>query len=342
MKALIKEKPVKGAAFTEIPTPQIGNDDLLVQVKAAAICGSDIHIYRWGEFASSRITTPLIFGHEYSGDVVKVGKNVVHFSVGDRVAAETHVPCGHCFQCTTGLQHICENMKILGVHMDGAFAEYAVLPAVCAWKLDPAISYDIGATMEPFGIGVHAMSKVKPAGKKVVVHGSGPIGIYTQMVAKLSGAETVIATDISQERLDLAKRMGADIVLNAMQVDVVEEVKRITQGAGADIVVELTGNRKVANDAAGNLRRGGDLVLVGLFDGPVEINLVDNIIYKEAKIYGVTGRIMWDTWWSAQSMLLSGQMDIAPVITHHFKLSDFEKAFEAAQSASTGKIIFDI
>jgi len=342
MKALVKDKPVRGATFNDLSIPHLGEDDLLVRVHATAICGTDIHIYQWNEYASSRIKLPLLFGHEYAAEVVEVGKNVAHFKKGDRVAAETHVPCGHCFQCTTGLQHICKDMKILGVHMDGAFAEYSVLPAVCAWRLDSAISYDIGATMEPFGIGVHAMSKTKPAGKKVIVFGCGPIGIYTQMVAKLSGAEYVIGVDVTRERLDLAKRMGTDIVLNSKDVDVVEEVNKITKGFGTDIVVELTGNKSVLNEATKTLRRGGDIVLVGLFSGMVEWDLVNNVIYKEANVYGVTGRIMWDTWWKAQSMILSGKLDLSPVITHYFDLKDFDKAFQLAESAKTGKIVFQI
>jgi threonine 3-dehydrogenase len=226
--------------------------------------------------------------------------------------------------------------------MDGAFAEYAVLPAVCAWKLDPAISYEIGATMEPFGIGVHAMSKTKPAGKKVIVFGCGPIGIYAQMVAKFSGAEYVIGVDISKERLDLAKKMGTDVVLNAKTVNVVDEVNKITKGLGTDIVVELTGNKAVVNEATKTLRRGGDVVLVGLYSGSVEWDLVNHVIYKEANVYGVTGRIMWDTWWTAQSILLSGKFNTGPVITHYFDLKDFDKALQLAESASTGKIVFKI
>ena len=342
MKALVKDKPIRGATLTDLSIPLIGDNDLLVKVQAAAICGTDVHIYQWNEYASARIKLPLLFGHEYAAEVVEVGKNVTNFKKGDRVAAETHVPCGHCYQCTTGLQHICTNMKILGVHVDGAFAEYAVLPAVCAWKLDAAISYEIGATMEPFGIGVHALSKTKPAGKKVIVFGCGPIGIYAQMVAKLSGAEYVVGVDLTQERLDLAKKMGTDFVINARERDVVEEVARLTRRTGLDIVIELTGNKVVANDAAKTLRRGGELVLVGLFSGPVEIDLVNNVIYKEANVYGVTGRIMWDTWWSAQSMILSGRIDLSPVITHHFALEEFDQALQLAESAKAGKIVFKI
>jgi len=340
MKALIKDKPTRGATLTDLPVPRIGENDLLVKVQAAAICGTDIHIYQWSEFASSRVKLPFLFGHEFSAEVVEVGKNVTHFKKGDRVAAETHIPCGHCYQCTTGLQHVCRDMKIIGVHTPGAFADYAVLPAVCAWKLDPAISYEIGSTLEPFGIGVHALSKTKPAGKKVIVFGCGPIGIYAQMVAKMSGAEYVIGVDITPERLDLARKMGTDFVLNAKEVDVVEEVSKISKGLGMDIVVELTGNKGIVNEASKTLRRGGDLVLVGLFSGSVEWDLVNNVIYKEANVYGVTGRIMWDTWWTAQSILLSGKIDVTPVITHYFDLREFDKALQLAESATTGNIVF--
>jgi threonine 3-dehydrogenase len=340
MKALIKETPNRGAVYKDIPDPRIGDNDLLVKVKAVSICGTDVHIYDWTEYASSRIELPLLFGHEYAGEVVEVGKNVVGFKDGDRVAAEPHVPCGQCYQCTTGLQHICKDMKILGIHMDGAFAEYTLLPAVCAWKLDPDVSYEIGATLEPFGVGVHAMAKTRPAGKKILVFGCGPIGIYTQMVARFSGAECVIAVDITKERLALSEKIGADYILNANEIHVAEAVEDITKGLGADIVVELTGNRGVADLATKTLRKGGELVLVGLYDKPVEIDLVNNVIYKEAHVYGVTGRIMWDTWWAAQGMLGSGRLNLEEIITHYFSLEEHVTAFELAKSATTGKIVF--
>jgi threonine 3-dehydrogenase len=337
---LIKDKAVRGATLTDLPLPEIGEEDLLVRVQAAAICGTDIHIYQWNDYAASRVKLPLLFGHEYAAEVVEVGRRVANFKPGDRVAAETHVPCGRCFQCTTGLQHVCRDMKILGVHLDGAFAQYAVLPAVCAWKLDPGIPAEIGATMEPFGIGVHALSKTKPAGKKVIVFGCGPIGIYAQMVARFSGAEMVIGVDVSADRLALARTMGADRVFHPKEVNLQDEIDRLTGGAGMDIAVELTGNAGVVDEAARTLRRGGELVLVGLFSGPVEIDLVNNVIYKEATVYGVTGRIMWDTWWSAQAMLLTGRMDISPVITHRFDLAEYDRAFALAESAACGKILF--
>jgi threonine 3-dehydrogenase len=189
---------------------------------------------------------------------------------------------------------------------------------------------------------VHAISKTKPAGKKVIVFGCGPIGIYAQMVAKFSGAECVIGVDISKERLALARKMGTDLVLNAKEVSVVDEVQKVTKGFGADIVVELTGNKAVVNDASRTLRRGGDMVLVGLYSGAVEWDLVNNVIYKEANVYGVTGRIMWDNWWTAQGILLSGKVDVAPVITHFFRLDEYDQAIQTAESATGGKVVFKL
>lgn len=342
MKALIKEKPERGARLTDLPKPSVGDDDILVEVKATAICGTDIHIYSWNEFAASRIKPPFLFGHEYAGTVVEVGRNVGHIEVGDRVAAETHVACGHCLQCTTGLEHVCRDMKILGVHIPGSFAEYCLMPASCAWKLDPAIPFSTGAIMEPLAIGVHAMSKTKPAGRKVVVFGCGPIGIYTQMVAALSGAEFVIGVDISEYRLELAKTMGVDYAFNPQKTDLVAEVMKLTDGYGADIVVELTGAEPSADLAGACLRRGGELVLCGLFSGPVQMDLVTNVIYKEATVYGVTGRVMWDSWWIAQNMLLSGKLKPEPVTTHTFGLDQYQEAFELALSGKSGKIVFEL
>lgn len=342
MKAIVKENTKQGAVIKDIDMPHINDDELLINVKNASICGTDVHIYNWTNYASSRITLPFIFGHECAGNVVEVGKNVKYFKKNDKVAVETHVPCGNCFQCKTGLQHICGDMKIIGVHLDGTFSEFAVVPAVCAWKLDESISCEIAATMEPFGIAVHALSKTKPAGKKIVVFGCGPIGIYAQMVAKYSGAECVIGVDIKNERLELSQKLASDIIINSSETNVANKIAEITKGSGADIVIELTGNPIGVNDAFKVLRRGGEIVLVGLFNNPVELDLVNNIIYKEANVYGVTGRIMWDTWYTAQNMILSNKVDIASVITHRYTLQDYEKAFKLAESASVGKIIFNL
>jgi threonine 3-dehydrogenase len=342
MKALIKDKPVRGATLTDRPIPKIGDNDLLVKVRAAAVCGTDIHIYQWNEYASSRIKLPLLFGHEYAAEVVEVGKNVGHFKTGDRVAAETHIPCEVCFQCNTGLMHICKDMKIIGVHTAGAFSEYTALSEICAWRLSPKTSPDVGAVYEPFGIGVHSLTRHKVAGKRVLIAGAGPIGLFAVAVAKLSGAMTIFSTDVSDERLKMATRMGADVVLNPKKADVVKEILQATDGFGVDIFVELSGNGEACQTGLKALRRGGAVSLVGLFNGPVNLDLVNDVIYKEATVYGITGRTMFGSWAEASDILDSGKIDIAPVITHHFPMEQFDRAFETAASGTAGKSIFDV
>ena len=342
MRALMKEKPEVGAVLKEIDPPKIGEKDLLVRVKSAAICGTDVHIYEWTKFAQERIKPPMVFGHEFAAEVVEVGSQVEAFKVGDRVAADTHVPCGHCFQCTTGLQHVCRDMKILGVHTEGVFSDYALLPASCAWKMDDSLSWDTGATMEPFGIPVHALAKIKVAGKRVGVFGCGPIGIYAQVIARYSGAGMVIGVEKREERIELARKMGTEHLLNFDKCDVVAEMNNLTKGYGLDVLVELAGAPEALNVGLKALRRGGEVALVGLFSDVVPVDLVEGMIYKEATVYGITGRVMWDTWWTAEGILTSGRVDISPVITHHFPIEEYEKGFELAGEGKCGKVVFTL
>ncbi len=342
MKAIIKESPQKGAVLKDVEVPRIRDTEVLVKVKRAAICGTDIHIYFWTPYAQQRLKLPMIFGHEFCGEVVETGKNAKRLKQGDLVAVETHIPCEVCFQCNTGLMHVCRDMKIIGVHTTGTFSEYAAIPEICAWKLSPTTSPDIGAVYEPFGIGVHALARHKVAGKRVLITGAGPIGLFALAVARLSGAMKVFSSDVSEERLALARRMGADLALNPQKVDVVQEIQKATGDFGVDIFVELSGNGEACRTGLKALRRGGAASLVGLFNSPVELDLVSDVIYKEATVYGITGRTMFSTWTEAADLLDSGHLDISPVITHHFPLEEFEKAFETAHSGKCGKIIFDI
>ena len=342
MKALIKESPQKGAVLRDVEVPAIRDNEVLVKVKKAAICGTDIHIYFWTAYAQQRLKLPMIFGHEFCGEVVEVGKNTKRLKKGDLVAVETHIPCEVCFQCNTGLMHVCRDMKIIGVHTTGTFSEYAAIPEICAWKLSPTTSPDIGAVYEPFGIGVHALARHKVAGKRVLITGAGPIGLFALAVARMSGAMKIFSSDISDDRLKLASRMGADVVLNPQKVDVVKEIMKETGDFGVDIFVELSGNGEACRTGLKALRRGGAVSLVGLFNNTVELDLVSDVIYKEATVYGITGRTMFSTWTEAADILDSGNIDISPVITHHFSLEEFEKAFETAHSGKCGKILFDI
>ena len=341
MKAVVKNEPKPGLAFLEVDVPQIGPRDLLVRVKAAAICGTDHHIYSWLPWAQARCRLPMILGHEYSGDVVAVGSGVTSFQPGDRVACETHIPCGHCFQCHTGNQHACENMVIIGVHTDGAFADYAKLPEVCAWKLSPGTSYELGAIMEPMGVGVHGVEAAgELSGSTVAVFGCGPIGIFGIASAYAGGAGQIFAVDISPARLDLAAQVIPGIVcLNAKETDPVKAILEATGGRGTDVALEYTGSAVATQQTFKVLRRGGRIVLVGLTSDPVTLDTTPDIVYKEATVRGVTGRTMWGTWYKMTSLLATGKFDPMKVITHRFPLSQYEQALEVARTGIGGKVL---
>lgn len=339
MVALVKEKPEIGAVLKDVEVPVVRERDVLVKVEAAAICGTDVHIYNWNEFARSRCKLPMIFGHEFCGTVVETGESVQTLKAGDRVAVETHIPCGSCFQCTTGLMHICRDMKIIGVHKNGAFSEYAAIPEICAWKIPADTPSEIGAVYEPFGIAVHALEPHKIAGRRVLITGAGPIGLFAVGVAKLSGAKMLFVSDISEQRLALAKNMGADFILNPGNVNVQKEVFEKTNGFGIDVFIELSGAAAAVRSGLSTVRRGGSSSLVGLFPAPVEVDLVADVIYKEANVYGITGRVMFDTWWRAVDLMESNQETFKQVITHRFKMDQFEEAFDTASNGNGGKII---
>lgn len=344
MKAACKVDRKKGIIVKDVPVPEIGEEDVLVKVKKAAVCGTDIHLYNWNQWCENvNAKNPMVIGHEFCGEVVEVGRNVKGLEKGEMVAAETHIPCGICFLCKTGRQHICLNMKIVGVHTDGAFAEYAKIPAVCAWKLDKNIDPEIGAIYEPFGIGVHALSKTKISGKTVVVTGCGPIGLFTINLASMSGAKTIYALDLNEYRLNLATKMGNNIVpINPSNTNGSEKILKETSGIGVDVVVELSGAVPATKLGFEVLKKGGAIMLVGLHDNDVSVDFVNNVIYKEAIIYGITGREMFDSWYDADDLILSDKSKVSEVITDRFSLEDTEKAILTAAEGNCGKVIIDI
>jgi len=343
MKAIVKEREGVGASLKDVSMPEVKPNDVLVKVETAAICGTDIHIYNWTQYAKNvNVPLPLIFGHEFSGEVVEIGKNVSQIKVGDIVAGETHIPCGKCYQCKTGNQHICQNMKILGVHVNGAFAEYVAIPEVCAWKLPTNFSFDIGAIYEPLGVAVHAIFADKIAGQNIIIFGCGPIGLFAVGLAKFAGATQLIAVDIIEERLNLAKKMGATIAINAKEEKVKEKVLDLTRGIGVDVFVDLSGSPDAIRQGFNILRKGGRVSLVGLPSSTVELDLVNSVIYKEAKIYGITGREMFSTWYKMTAIMESGKFDPRPVITDKFNLSEFQKAIKLAGTSTRGKILIKI
>ncbi len=343
MKAIMKVNRSKGVVLKDIDVPKIKPDEMLVKVKSAAICGTDIHLYHWNEWCENvGAKNPMVIGHEYCGEVVEVGNLVKNFKVGDLVCAETHIPCGICFQCRTGNQHVCNNMKIIGVHTDGAFAEYTVLPEACAWKLDESTDPSIGAIYEPFGIAVHALQAEQVAGVPVVVLGCGPIGCFATEVAKAFGASQVFAVDRNEPRLRMARQMGADYTINTNTDNLEEIVLSKTNGLGAGAIIELTGSEAALNSGLKALRKGGWVSLIGLHSKKTSLDLVNDVIYKEARIYGITGRHMYKSWYAADEIIRSGMVTPEKVITHHFKLEKVEEAIQLAQSGDAGKIIIDV
>ena len=343
MRAAIKESRSRGITVKDVPVPKIKEDEVLVEVEKGAICGTDIHLYHWNTWCENvNAKNPMVIGHEYCGRVVEVGKSVKTLQLGDKVAAETHIPCGTCMMCKTGKQHICQNMQIIGVHTDGAFAEYTVLPEVCAWKLPDDVDPSLGAVYEPFAIAVHGVTRDLVAGVPTIVTGCGPIGLFAVGVAKASGASSVFAVDINETRLNLARKMGADHVINSAKIDPVEFILDHTGGIGAGAFIELSGNGEAVKAGLKSLRKGGWVALIGLFRDAVSLDLVNGVIYKEATLYGVTGREMYKSWILAEEFLAGGKIDIKPVVTHHFPLEKIEEAILLAESGNAGKIIIDV
>ncbi len=340
MRALVKTQPTRGAELLDVPIPQIGPNDLLIKVQAAAICGTDNHIYDWTPWAEARLKLPMIFGHEFAGEVVEVGSAVTGWRVGDLVAAETHIPCQQCYQCRTGRQHTCEQMKIIGVHVDGAFSEYACLPVSCAWKLEPGASPELGAILEPIGVAANGLFKDRIDGCSVAIIGCGPIGIFGAQLALAAGARQLFVSDVNPYRLEMARRIVPDAVaLNPTQEDVEGIVRDATEGRGLDVVVELSGSTPGVVQAFNLLAKGGRVSLVGLPSKPITLEMTNAIIYREAVVYGSTGRLMWDTWYKVDALLKAGKFDPMPVITHRFPLSAFDQALELTLSANAGKVI---
>jgi threonine 3-dehydrogenase len=282
----------------------------------------------------------MIFGHEVCGDVVEVGSQVDSLQVGDRVAVETHIPCGECFQCQTGNQHICEKMAIVGVHSAGVFSEYACIPAVCCWKLTKDTDPDLGAILEPIGVAVHGILEGEVNGKSVAVFGCGPIGLFGIGAINALGASKIFALEPNPTRLAMAPKFAPEAVLiDPTKDDAVKIIKEATGGRGADVSVEISGNPQAAKMAFQVLRLGGRVSLVGLPSDPIVLDAPTDIIYKEAKVFGTTGRRMWDTWWQVTELLDSGKFDPMPAVTHRMGLSEIAKGIDLARAGKAGKVL---
>jgi len=341
MRALVKANPTTGAELRDVPVPVPGDGELLIRVEAASLCGTDLHIYRWDDWAESRLGggLPRIFGHEMAGRVVARGPNVRgrgEIPLGTLVAAETHLVDQSCYQCRTGREHVCANLRILGVDMDGAFAQYVALPAHNAWPSE-GLSPEIAAIQEPMGNAVHAAFVEELAGQTVVVTGCGPIGLMTVAIAKLAGAAKVFATDINPERLEIARRMGADVAIDGHE-DVVARLRELTGGVGVDVVLEMSGAEVAIRQGFEAVTNGGRVSLLGIPERPITLDLASDVIFKGLRVYGITGRKMFETWYRTQALLAQG-LDLSPIVTHRIPLRDYDQAFELLAGGHAGKVV---
>ncbi len=338
MKAIVKTKAASGAEISDMPVPSIGPGEVLVKVIAASICGTDVHIYTWDKWAQNRIKPPLIFGHEVVGEVVEVGKDVKHIAPGSYVSAETHIACGFCYQCRIGNKHLCQNLKILGVDINGAFAEYVVLPEENAWVTDRTIPPEVASIQEPFGNAVYATLVEDIAGKTVAVFGCGPIGCMSIAVAKASGASKIFAVEPYPFRLKMAEKMGATHLINPKQDNPVEVILDATNGVGVDVFLEMSGAQIAINQGLKVTRKAGRVSFLGIPSGDIVFDFANDVVFKGIVMYGINGRRMFSTWYRVQELLSSETVDLSPLITHKMKFEDIHRAMELLINKEAGKI----
>jgi threonine 3-dehydrogenase len=339
MLAVVKPEAKSGADIRQVPVPTFGPDEVLVKVKVASVCGTDLHIYDWDPWAQNRIKPPLVPGHEFCGEVAAVGKNVTAVKEGDFVSAEMHVACGKCFQCRTGDAHICQNVTIIGIDTDGAFAEYVVIPESNIWKIDSSVPADYASVLDPLGNAVHTVLAGEIAGCSIAIIGCGPIGLFAIAVARAVGATNIFAIELNDHRRKLAKAMKADYVLDPAKDDVKKIVLEHTNGTGVDVVAEMSGNGNAIRMGFDILRLGGRVSLLGTPTKPVELNLADAIIFKGATVLGIHGRRMYKTWYQMTELLKAGRLDLSPAITDRIPMADFSKGMARLKTGEASKIL---
>ena len=339
MKALRKMQAARGLQMDTVAVPLIGPTDVLVRVKPTSICGTDLHIYGWDRWSQGRIKPPVTLGHEFCGTVERVGDEVRAVKPGDFVSAEMHVNCGHCRQCRLGQAHICQNLRIIGIDQDGAFAEFVKIPASNIWKLDAAIPEHYGAILDPLGNAVHTVLAGPVAGQTVLVTGCGPIGWMAIAVAKACGSSTVFATETNDKRRAMAKKLGADVVLNPAAEDAVAKILAETNGTGVDALLEMSGNPTAIQQGFKALRAGGRASLLGIPTENVPLDLVNDVIFKGATVQGIYGRRMYETWVQMTALLKAGRLNLELLFGERASLDKFESAFTLLQGGLAGKIL---
>ncbi|MGA8100504.1 MAG: L-threonine 3-dehydrogenase [Candidatus Acidiferrales bacterium] len=339
MKALRKIRPERGAHLEAVPIPVPGPTEVLVRVRAASICGTDLHIYHWDPWSAARIHPPMTFGHEFCGVVEKVGSDVTTTKPGEFVSAEMHVNCGHCRPCNTGDPHLCQNLKIIGIDLDGCFAEFVLIPQQNIWKIDPAIPERYAAILDPLGNAVHTVLSGEIAGRTAVVTGAGPIGLMAVAVARACGCSTLFSTEVNPHRRAMAKQMGADQALDPAKDDVVAHVRAATGGAGVDVFLEMSGNPTAIHQGFQMLRNGGRAALLAIPAEPVTMDLVNDIIFKGAIVHGIFGRRMFGTWVQMTELLRSGRLNLDPLFREEMPLDRFTDAFAMLEKGQAGKVL---
>ncbi len=337
MKALVKLRPEKGIWMEEVPIPEIGINDVLIQIKKTAICGTDLHIYKWDEWSARTIKTPMTIGHEYVGIIVDKGRGVKNIQIGDRVTGEGHIACGHCRNCRRGKLHVCENTVGIGVNRDGAFAEFLSLPAENVVHLDARIPDEMASIMDPFGNATHTALSFPLIGEDVLITGAGLIGTMATAICRFAGARNIVVSDISDYRLEIAKKMGATLTINPMRGETIEQAIKDLNMRGFDIGLEMSGSPAAFESMIENMYNGSKIALLGILPNSTTVQW-DKIIFKALTLKGIYGREMWETWYQMEQMLITG-IDLSPVITHRYEIADFQKGFDVMESGQCGKVI---
>ena len=339
MKALVKSRAEPGLWLEDVPEPRIGINDVLIRVHRTGICGTDVHIYRWDEWAAKTIRVPMVIGHEFVGEIVEVGSNVTDFHAGQIVSGEGHVVCGRCRNCLAGRRHLCADTRGVGVDRPGAFAELLVLPMSNVWVHPDDIDQDVAAIFDPFGNAVHTALSFPVLGEDVLVTGAGPIGIMAAAVARHAAARYVVITDVNPYRLELARRMGVTRAVNPREQSLKDVQKELGMLEGFDVGMEMSGNAQAFRDMLGNMAHGGRIAMLGIPDKEMAIDW-NTVIFHMLTIKGIYGREMYETWYKMNVMLESG-LDIKPVITHHFPYREFLKGFEVMMTGNSGRVVLD-
>lgn len=337
MPALVKRHATPGLWLEEVPVPEFGINDVLIRVDRTGICGTDLHIYNWDAWAQKTIPVPMVVGHEFVGEIVEVGSNVKDFFPGDVVSGEGHVVCGRCRNCLAGRRHLCKDTQGVGVNRPGAFAEYIVLPMTNVWHHDHEIDRDVASIFDPFGNAVHTALSFPVLGEDVLITGAGPIGIMAAAVVKHAGARFVVITDVNDYRLELAKKMGADVTLNVRNGDLADVQKQLGMKEGFDVGLEMSGNPSAFRSMIDNMAHGGKIAMLGIPSEQIAIDW-NILVFNMLTIKGIYGREMYETWYKMTVMLESG-LNIQPVITHRFNYTEFEQGFQIMKSGHSGKVI---